>query len=169
MIHIYTGEGKGKTTAAIGAALRAKSRGLHVLFAQFMKDDETGEIALLRKLNISSVVFNSVLSPLFHPEEDKEQIKHNVYNALIYLINLMSVNSYDLIVLDEFNCLISEYLISEDEAVYFIEQNFKNVELILTGRGASKRLVEIADYVTEMHNLKHPFNNGLQARNGIEY
>ncbi|MBM4135267.1 MAG: cob(I)yrinic acid a,c-diamide adenosyltransferase [Nitrospira sp.] len=170
LVHIYTGEGKGKTTAAVGLAIRAKSRGLRVLFAQFMKGDKKGgEIELLKKLSIKTKRFQRVLSPYFYPNIDKEKLKFETYKSLKNINKIILSNDFDLIVLDEFNCLIQEGLLTENEALELISNKPANLELVLTGRGATKRLIEIADYVTEMNGVKHPFYSGISARKGIEY
>ncbi len=169
-IHIYTGNGKGKTTAAIGLAIRAKSRGLRVLFVQFMKGGtEAGEISLLKKLSISTKKFSKILSPYFHPEADRATLKKEVANALMSIKKIMRKESFDLIILDEFTHLISEGLLTEKDAVDFISDKPGALELVITGRGAPENLIAVADYVTEMKMIKHPLTSGIKARKGIEF
>ncbi|MEW6214144.1 MAG: cob(I)yrinic acid a,c-diamide adenosyltransferase [Nitrospirota bacterium] len=170
LIHIYTGEGKGKTTAAVGLAIRAKSRRLRVLFAQFMKGNKKGgELELLESLSIKTKRFNRVLSPYFYPDIDKEKLKRETNKSLKNIKKIMSSDDFDLIVLDEFNCLIPEGLLTENEAVDLITHKPERLELVLTGRGATERLIKAADYVTNMKMIKHPFSKGIMARKGIEY
>ncbi|MBI5188866.1 MAG: cob(I)yrinic acid a,c-diamide adenosyltransferase [Nitrospirae bacterium] len=170
LIHIYTGEGKGKTTAAIGLAIRAKSRGLRVLFAQFMKGNKKeGELELLENLSITIKRFDRVVSPHFYPNVDKEKLKSEANKSIRNIKKIMSNNDFDLIALDEFNCLLAEGLLTEDEALDLITNKPEGLELVLTGRGATERLIEAADYVTEMKMVKHPFSKGIRARKGIEY
>ncbi len=169
-IHIYTGEGKGKTTAAIGLAVRAKSRGLRVLFVQFMKGGiNGGEIEMLESISVTTKKFDKVLSPHFYPDIDKEKLKTEVKTALDFIKKAMSENNFDLIVLDEFNYLILEGLLTEDEALDLISHKPEDIELVITGRGATEKLIEAADYVTYMKMLKHPYTAGIKAREGIEY
>lgn len=170
LIHIYTGEGKGKTTAAVGLAIRAKSRGLRVLFAQFMKGGtNTGEVKVLKDIGVTTKKFSKIRSPYFYPDIDRKQLKKDVNEAIVYIKKIMKDGKFDMIILDEFNCLLAEGLLTEDEALDLITHKPEGLELVLTGRGATKRLLEAADYVTEMKMIKHPFSKGIKARIGIEY
>jgi len=168
LIHIYTGEGKGKTTAAVGVALRAKARGYRVLFAQFMKSARGNELDLIEKHSIKVVQYNEILSPYFHPEAGKEEQAQKINAALKDLEQ--SMGEYDLVVLDEFIHLIGTGLLSEEKALRLIRKKPEQVELVLTGRGATDALIEAAHYVTEMKNIKHPLKEGIRkAKEGIEY
>ena len=167
IIHIYTGQGKGKTTAAVGLAVRAKSRGLKVLFAQFMKDTEGGELEVLERLSITVRRYREVKSPLFHPDIPKEDLQRATRAALQELSALS--RDYDLIVIDEFNCLLRENLISIKQAKEFIQTLPEGRDIVLTGRGAPEELIALGHYVTEMRLIKHPKERGLEARIGIEY
>lgn len=170
LIHIYTGDGKGKTTAAVGLAIRAKSRGLNVLFVQFMKNKNAGgEIALLKKLSIETKCFEKVCSPLFNPKSDKEKIKKEIHKAILYIKKVFAENKFDLIILDEFNCLVDQKLFKETDALSFIVNKPHNLELVITGRYKAGKLKRIADYVVEMKLVKHPFTKGIKARKGIEF
>ncbi len=168
LIHIYTGDGKGKTTAAVGLSIRAKSRGFKTLFVQFFKERSGGEPFLLNDIGISTIIFDKVKSPFFNPSIDKIKLKKEVNKALSSLKKVFSENKYDLIILDEFICLITEGLLSENKAVKFIESKPDRLELVLTGRGASDKLISIADYVTSMQNIKHPYERNIRVRKGIE-
>ena len=166
-VQIYTGQGKGKTTASVGLALRAKSRGLHVLYAQFMKSAEGGETALLREQGIEVRRFKEVLSPLFNPNEDIDSICRHATQALRELGAMMA--SYDLVVADEFVTMVDRGLLSEEAALEFIAARPEGVELVLTGRGASQALMDAADLVSEVQMVKHISDKGVSARRGIEY
>lgn len=166
-IHIYTGDGKGKTTSAVGLSVRAKSRGLRVLFVQFMKTIKGGEIDLLKNLSIKVKRFEKVLSPLFHPGADMALLREESLKALGKLRPLL--REYDLVVLDEFNHLLTTGLVTRKEALDFIMQRPETLDLVLTGRGAPKWLVDLADQVTDMRDVKHPAAKGARARKGIEY
>ncbi|KKL90796.1 hypothetical protein LCGC14_1901100, partial [marine sediment metagenome] len=152
-VHIYTGPGKGKTTAGVGLALRAKSRGLRVLYAQFMKETRGGETELLRKAAIEVRRFTEVLSPLFNPEVDMEDLCKLAEDSLEELGGML--DGYDLVVADEFNTMVARRLITEDAALGFISRRPEHVELVLTGRGATERLRQAADLVSEVGKIKH--------------
>jgi cob(I)alamin adenosyltransferase len=167
-IHIYTGEGKGKTTAAAGLALRAKSRGLRVLFVQLMKEDfKGGEISLLNKVSIETRVYNQIRSPLFYPDVDIEKSHKTALRVLEEILSI--ADQYDLVVIDEFNNLLRSGILNEKEAIRFIDIFPSATELVLTGRGATDRMIERADYVTYMKEIKHPYKQGVKAREGIEF
>jgi cob(I)alamin adenosyltransferase len=166
-IFVFTGNGKGKTTTAVGHCVRAKSRGLAVLFAQFMKNIKGGETELLRQVDIDVIRFESVLSPHFHPDLDRERNRAETIKALESLKPLME--RYDLVVLDEFNCLLLENIISSEEAVAFLKSKPPHPDLIITGRGATEPVIELADLVTWLEDVKHPSANGTPARAGIDY
>lgn len=169
-VHIYTGCGKGKTTAAVGLALRAQSRGLRVLFVQFMKGGKTiSETKLLEQCAVTVKKFNSVRSPLFDPDVKKSYLKKHMFKALDDIKKIMIKKDFDVIILDEFLCLLSEKLLTDREALDFISHRPFETELVLTGRGAPKKLIQAADYATEMKMLKHPFSKKVPARKGIEY
>ncbi len=170
LIHIYTGIGKGKTTAAVGLAIRAKSRGLKVLFVQFMKNKNIGgEIVLLKKLSIKTKCFEKVCSPFFNPKHNREKTKNEIAKAILFLNKIFAENKFDLVILDEFNCLVDQKLINKSEALKFISSKPDNMELVLTGRCRPKELEYIGDYITEMKLVKHPLTKGIKARKGIEF
>lgn len=170
LIHIYTGEGKGKTTAAIGLSVRAKSRRFDVLFAQFFKEGGAlNESGLLHSLGIDSLIFSKVKSPLFHPRVSRSVNRREAKSALLMLRDIFTADTYDVVILDEFVCLIAEGILSEEEALEFILQKPKRLELILTGRGATDRMIASAHYVTYMTNVKHPYRSKIRARKGIEF
>jgi cob(I)alamin adenosyltransferase len=166
-LQVYTGPGKGKTTAAVGLAVRAKSRGLSVLFAQFMKSLSGGETDLLEKLGVHVIRLDSVASPVFNPDIPIETLRQEALKALDSLRQQMG--TFDLVVLDEFNHLLDSSLITRDEAIGFIETRLPEQEMVLTGRGAPGWLLDMADLVTEMKEVKHPHNHGKKARKGIEF
>lgn len=170
LIHIYTGDGKGKTTAAIGISVRAVSSGLRTLFVQFFKEEDSGgETAVLRNMGVETIIFEKVKSPFFNPDVDKTALRQEVRHALSRLREIFNENSFDLVVLDEFICLITEGVLTEEDAVAFITSKPAGVELILTGSGATGAVIDLADYVTYMENIKHPFDRNMKARKGIEY
>lgn len=169
LVQIFTGNGKGKTTAALGTILRAAGHGLKVFIVFFMKGDyEYGEFNTLPKLpniEIFKSGFRQFTDPLNIKPEEKEQAK----SALAAARKAILSGSYDLVVLDEVNVALEYNLIELDEVVKLIEDKPPRVELILTGRYADNGLIEMADLVTEMVKVKHPFDKGIKARKGIEY
>ncbi len=170
LIHIYTGDGKGKTTAAVGISVRAQSRGLRVLFSQFFKKEDSGsEIAALHRIGITTINFDKVKSPLFHPDINRSTLRTEALIALSCLRDIFEEKQFDLVVIDEFICLITEGVITEDEAIAFLKSKPSNLELVLTGKGATRGILEVADYVTFMKNVKHPYEKNTSARKGIEF
>jgi cob(I)alamin adenosyltransferase len=170
LIHIYTGNGKGKTTAAVGMSVRARSRDLRTLFVQFFKEPDSGsEISLLSELGVDTMIFHEVKSPLFHPGIDRPSLKMEARKALSRLLRVFREDKYDLIVLDEFICLVAEGILTEEEATEFVKNKPACAELVLTGKGAPEELIAAADYVTFMQNIKHPYKKAMKARKGIEF
>jgi len=167
LIYVYTGDGKGKTTASVGHCLKAHAAGKKVLFAQFMKKSEGGETSLLEEISIQVIRFEKVLSPHFNPGLDPEKNRIEALDALKTLRSMMG--HYDLMVLDEFNCLLKNSVITDDEAIGFLGSKPDALEMVLSGRGATDRLIDIADEATFMHAVKHPASRGVPARKGIEY
>ncbi len=166
-VHVYTGNGKGKTTAAFGLAMRAAGRGKSVCIIQFMKPDEGyGEQVSARKLGIEVYPFGTrrFVNKNNPSTEDVERAK----NALAFAREKMKYN-YDLLILDEVNVAIDFRLISLEEVLSLMDALPENTELILTGRYAPKEIIERADLVTEMREVKHYFAKGVMAREGIEY
>jgi len=169
LVQIFTGEGKGKTTAALGTAIRALGHGLRVYIVYFMKDNyPCGERNILSKLpNVDVVSFGS--SKFVDPANVRPEEKEQARQALAAAREAMLSGSYALIVLDEVNLAVAWKLVKLDEVVRLITDKPQNVELILTGRQADTRLVQLADLVTEMLKIKHPYDKGITARQGIEY
>ena len=169
LVHVLTGNGKGKTTAALGAILRALGHGLRVYIVFFMKGDYPyGEFSTLRKLpnvDMASFGFRCLTDPSNVKPEEIEQAKL----ALVAAREAVLSGNYDLVVLDEVNVALGLNLIELDEVVKLIRDKPSDIELILTGRYADTKLIELADLVTEMVKVKHPFDKGIKARKGIEY
>lgn len=169
LVQVYTGEGKGKTTAALGLALRAAGRGLRSYIVQFMKHEPSGEEEALRCLadRVTLVKFGrpGFLAPGRWTEEDRALAREGLAQARSALLG----GSYDLVILDEANTAVSFGLLSEQEVLELIAARPANVELVLTGRGATPAILERADLVTRMVEEKHPYQRGIAARRGIEY
>lgn len=170
MLHIYTGKGKGKTTASVGLAVRAAGSGLRVCFFQLMKDGSSSEIAMLEKLGIKVKASRNCCKFSFKmtdSEKEAAKIEHNT--ILSEVETIIKNNEADLIILDELFCALSANLLDKDLAERIILKTSTNIEIVLTGRGACSPFTDQADYITEMNPIKHPFDKGIHARQGIEY
>ncbi len=170
MVCIYTGDGKGKTTAAIGTVVRAAGHGLRSFIVFFLKGKDYihGEMKSLAEMpGVSFAEFGQV------GWVDKEDVSaENIGQAKLALKtarDAMSGGNYDIIVLDEVNIALDCGLLELEEVVKLIEDKPQKVELILTGRHANPKLVQMADLVTEMLMIKHPYTKGIEARRGIDY
>ncbi|MCP4603239.1 MAG: cob(I)yrinic acid a,c-diamide adenosyltransferase [Proteobacteria bacterium] len=169
-LQVYTGEGKGKTTAAFGLALRAAGRGLRVFIGQFMKKSLYGELfgAELTGDLITVEQFGSPKCIPLRKEPDEKNIEL-AQNGLERSREVISSLDYPIVVLDEINVAVYFKLIKEADVLEIVDARPPNVEIICTGRYAPKALIERADLVTEMQAVKHPFDTiGLNARDGIE-
>ena len=169
LVQIFTGDGKGKTSAALGAVLRALGHGLKVYIVFFMKGDhpygERNVLAKLPNIEMASFGHRGFVDPANVKPEEKEQAKQ----ALATARKAMLSGNYDLVVLDEVNVAVAFKLVELDEVIGLIDDKPPSVELILTGRKADTKLVQRADLVTEMLNIKHPYEEGVVAREGIDY
>ena len=175
LVHVYTGDGKGKTTAALGMALRAAGHGMRTYIGQFMKGREYGELAAPGLLGNDAagrplLTIEQYGQPAFlRAEEVEEKHIHRAREGLRRAEAAMQEGGYDLVVLDEVNVAMHFGLLTVQEVADAIERKPPAVELILTGRRAPEAILERADYVTVMQELKHPYERGIQARKGIEF
>lgn len=175
MIHLYTGEGKGKTTAAIGLCIRAAGRNFHVCFSQFMKGNDTGELYVLK--NISNVtIFRSEKNFAFYHEmsqKEKEELT-DIHNAILdKLLEQVEKRACQMIIMDEITYPVYWGLLDKEKLKKLIqlqkEELEEEVELVLTGRNPDDFLMNAADYITDMSCIRHPFQRGVTARKGIEF
>lgn len=164
MIHVVIGDGKGKTTSAVGLTVRAAGHGLSVLFVQFLKDDHSGEISILKTIDGVSVKHSPVhygftfqMTPEQLTETSEECAK---------LIDFAKKSKADLIVLDEVLHALNAGLIKKEQLESLLDTN---QEIVITGHEAPKWLIHCADYVTQVQKVKHPFDLGVLGRPGIEY
>jgi len=168
LVHVYTGDGKGKTTAAFGLALRALGRGLSVCVIQFLKGQESGEVLALKKFSNATVRqfgregFVDLESP---SKEDKQFAKE----GFDFAREIIDSGDFDLVVLDEINLAVAANLIKLQDILNLIKSRSSSVEVVLTGRKALPEVIDVAGYVTEFKNLKHPFDEGKKAREGVEF
>jgi len=166
LIHVYTGDGKGKTTAALGLAMRAAGQGMKVAFIQFMKGIPCGEHFFASQHHPFDIVQISVGDSF---SKSKEQLSQEARQTLAYAEKEMLSGNYDLVILDEILIAASQGLITTRQVLDLLDKKPDSVELVLTGRKAAPEIVQRADLVTEMLMIKHPFNEGTSARRGIEY
>ena len=170
LIQIYTGNGKGKTTAALGIALRAAGQGLNVLILQFMKRQKNiGEIRILESAHLPIKIEQYGRRVFFKTRTCEPMDIHMAHKGLEAFQKAMESAEYNLIVLDEINMAIHFGLLNLEEVIRVVERKPPNLHLILTGRRAKTELIEMADLVTEMREIKHYFNQGIVAQKGLEY
>lgn len=172
LIHVYTGNGKGKTSAAIGLAIRAISYKKKVLIVQFIKGPwRSGELDIVKKLKPYLKIFAMGQGFVKILEDNKPLAIHKkaAQQALNYARREMRSAKYDIVILDEINVAIKEKLLLQKEIVQLIKNKPKKVELILTGRGATDKIKQLADYVSEIKDIKHPLKKGILARESIDY
>lgn len=165
MIQIYTGDGKGKTTAGIGLAVRASAT-LKVLYVQLIKDGKSSEIEVLKKIsNITVVTFGS--GKRIYPAKDNKEEKELIGKGISYICE--NYDNFDLIVIDEAVTAVSLGLLEEEALICLVGGLGKEKEIVLTGHNASEGLIEAADLVTEVKKIKHYYDQGQKARKGIEF
>jgi cob(I)alamin adenosyltransferase len=171
LIQIYTGDGKGKTTASIGLAIRAKGQGLKVGIIYFHKEPKRwkyGEYRIFKNLGVDTFGF-AKKHPYFYKEIRKEEIRKECLKALKLIKKIFKEEKYDLLILDEILISLRDGYIKEEEILEIMDLKPKNLELILTGRYITKKIKKKANYVSEIKKIKHPYDKGIMGRRGIEY
>lgn len=172
LVHIYTGEGKGKTTAAIGLGVRACGQGLKVLMVQFLKGMPTGEMYSLKALEPGFTLYRGTQTTKFTwemNEEDKIQAADEQQRIFSFAQDAAVKGECDLLILDEALGAVSSGMLDIKRLLEFVKSKPEELEVVLTGRGAPQELIELADYVSEIHALRHPADKGIHARQGIEF
>lgn len=169
-IHIYCGDGKGKTTTGMGLCTRAAGYGYRVLIYQFMKDNKTSERKILEQIpNVTFVdgleqeKFSFQMTP-----EEKSSRKAYYEEQFSYITEKAEVEDYDILFCDELIYTIRAGLFDENILISYLKRKPEHLEVILTGQNPSEALIQLADYVSEIRKIKHPFDKGLPARKGIE-
>jgi len=171
LIQVYSGAGKGKSTAAIGQAARAAGHGFKVGFVSFFKDPEAfgyGEYKSLEKLGVKTFLF-ARKHPHFYKELNPDDVCRECSKGLEFIKELFQDPSWDMLVLDEINIAVRDGFLKEEEVLSLLEAKPEKLELVLTGRGVTEKIVEKADLVSEVREVKHHYNQGIKSREGVEY
>lgn len=167
LVQVYTGDGKGKSTAALGLALRATGQGMKVIIIQFVKGDFTCGEHLFAAHGHPFEIVQLNTGDSF--SQSWEELRSTTEQSLAFAQRTIRSGGYDIVILDEIFVAVSKRLISVGQVLNLMSEKPESMELILTGRGAPKEVIEEADLVTEMVAVKHPFTKGVAARRGIEY
>lgn len=170
-LHIYCGDGKGKTTAATGLAVRAAGSGMKVLFVRFLKNENSSELRILESVEQIELLHTRKPFGFYSRQEENVKSEIKAANEELWRTALEKAGSgkYGLLVLDEFMAADNYGMIPHDEAVQFLKHRPAGLEVVLTGRNPSDDIKEAADYISEIQKVKHPFELGVKARRGIEY
>ena len=167
-MHIYCGDGKGKTTAVMGLCVRAAGAGKKVLLHQFLKDDSSSERKIMDSLPGVTVLPGVAMDKFTFRmnEEEKGQLRQRM-NAMLDQLLAMAAD-YDMLIMDESVYAMDMGLLDEDRVLAFLDGKPEHLEVVMSGRNPSARLLERADYVSEIRKIRHPFDRGVSARIGIE-
>ncbi len=173
LVHVITGEGKGKTTASVGLAVRAAGQGLRILMIQFFKmdEDESGEMNLIReRIPEIELIRSNVRHPIFTGlATNMEELVASLNDTFDLAVRKVADTHYDLLILDELNNAMGPGWIAPDKVLHFLNDKPGDLEVVITGRHAPEMILGRADYVSKIDFLKHPYNHGVGARRGIEY
>ncbi len=171
LVIIYTGNGKGKTSAAVGLAVRAVGYKKKVLFLQFIKEWPTGEKESLKLLApyVTFLQMGEGFIGIWGDKKDKSTHNNAARLAFEFAKEKVKSGEFDIIILDEINIALGEGLLEIDEVLEMVTNKPQELDIVLTGRDASQKLIDIADLVTEMIEIKHPFQNGILAKRGIDF
>ena len=169
LLIIFTGNGKGKTTCAIGIAIRAAGHGMKISFIQFIKGtEETGEIKALSRF--SDLIDVKVMGRGFTwKSNDLSKDEKAAQKAWRHAKNLILSGDFDMVILDEFTYAINYSMVSLEDVIETMTKRPAHCHVVITGRNAPQKLIDLADLVTEMHEIKHPFKDGIRAQRGIEF
>lgn len=172
LVHVYCGDGKGKTTSAIGLGIRAIGNNLKVIMIQFLKNNNTGECRALATLEPQFKVFHFEKERGFTwtlTEEEKEELKNEIEIALKFAKKVIDTEECDILILDEVLGAIEAGFVNANELCSLIDEKSEYVELVLTGRNVPDEIAQRADYISQIEAVKHPVNRGIMARKGVEY
>lgn len=172
LIQVYTGDGKGKTTAAVGLGLRAYGNGLKVKMIQFLKSGKTGELEVIKTFGENFEVYRFEKEKDFTwnlNEEQKKELKAEIVEGFNFAREIVRRNKCDLLILDEIMAAINLGYLEEDEVLKLLDEKDGRMEIVLTGRNVPDKILSKSNLVTEMKPIKHYFDEGIPAREGIEY
>ena len=171
MIHIYYGDGKGKTTAAVGLTARAAGSNMKVLFVQFLKTEFSGERHTLYHTENVTITSCPIELKFTYEMDEKERVQSaKIFKDMFdNAVTTALMERYDVVILDEVFDVINHDMISEAEVYEFITNAPKSMEIIMTGHNPSERFLDIADYITEFKKIRHPYDRGITGRKGIEF
>ncbi len=171
LVQIYTGSGKGKTTAAVGLAVRARGHDLRVCYIYFHKDPEKwgySEYAVLKKVGIDVMGF-ARKHPCCDKKTNIERMRRDCLKGLDFVREIYRQKKHDLLILDEINISLWDGFLKTEEVISLIKARPVGLEVVLTGRGAPRKLIKLADLVSRIQKIKHPYERGVKRREGIEY
>lgn len=170
-LHIYCGNGKGKTTAATGLAVRAAGSGMQVLFARFLKNEESAELRILRQIPNIEVLSAAENFGFYRFQNEAVKARMQIVYGNLWkeLVEKARSGRYQMLVIDEFMAADRYGVFPHEDALSFLKERPKELEVILTGRDPAAELMELADYVSEIQKRRHPFDRGVAAREGIEF
>ncbi|MHC1605325.1 MAG: cob(I)yrinic acid a,c-diamide adenosyltransferase [Candidatus Methanofastidiosia archaeon] len=167
LVHAYYGNGVGKTSRAVGLAIRAAGAGKKVSFIQLMKNDTSSEVEILKKISFISYKCSGSYGFIINKEPTEEE-KLLTHTGLLYCFEAYK-NKKDVVIVDEILNAYGLGLLEESDVLSLIDQKPKEIELILTGRHCSEKILKKCDYATEFKMIKHPLDQGIKARRGIDY
>ncbi len=170
MIQAYYGNGKGKTTSAIGSAIRCTGDGNKVLFVQFLKNNDSSEFKVLNSVEGIDILFSKEKYELY--DNKKKELGtsfFNAYNKLLFEEAVSKADMYQMLILDEIIDAVEFGYISEDKLLDMLNEYKNTLEIILTGHSITEKIANISDYISEIKEIKHPYNKGILSRKGIEY
>jgi cob(I)alamin adenosyltransferase len=170
LIQVYSGNGKGKTTAAVGLACRARGHALKVCYIYFHKEPQKwnyGEHKILKAIGVDIFGFAKRHPHFFKISQEK--VRQECLKALAFIKKLYQENNYQLLILDEINISLRDGFLKAEEVLEILETKPRELEIVLTGRGAPRAIIKKADLVSEIKEIKHPYQKGIKRRKGIEY
>jgi len=168
LVHIYCGNGKGKTTAATGLAVRCLGAGKKVLFVQFFKDGNSSEIKVLEQMEHIRILHATAVYGRVSRINNDQKIQAGIDYTKLFEEAVQLAETYDLLILDEIISSCNYKIVDEKQVTAFLDTKPVHLEVVLTGRNPSEALMDRADYITSMDKVKHPYDSGIMARKGIE-
>ncbi|MGL5435220.1 MAG: cob(I)yrinic acid a,c-diamide adenosyltransferase [Lachnospiraceae bacterium] len=170
-VHIYCGDGKGKTSAALGLAVRAAGRGRRILLGRFLKNNDSGELNILKTLpGITVYPCEQSFGFVFRMNEKQKAEAALYFNQYFTgIIQKAITEAYDIVILDEIMAACNHQIVDETAVLEFLSARPEHMEVVMTGRQPSAQLLKGADYISEIKMIRHPYEEGLAAREGIEY